>query len=813
MRLNLLTSVERNGLTKAFNIKPDATWSKVKPRLPSFFKKQTIKIDDLRALYDQLGDLLDRPDTCIVNGAFIEDVWEANDGVCWRTLHPTTGWLTLEERKKKKPKTEGRPASIKVRRSNVLALDLDDFTTPDMGDITTSTSLMQVCESVRAQLPPPFNEAECIGMATASYGKPGSNGARIRLFYFNDRAVSLARVGMFLEEKVYQGIDLSTLQPHQPVYTSSPIFKKVNGQGDVIKMRDPVKQRLVMLLGNPLVIDIKTLPTEKEHKRVRVVNEQNRRKLSGLVDVLSEYGFLQGAVGRNQYDLQCPLSHEHSSDDSSGAFLYIDNNSPFLGCTHASHGNGKTNLLREFLSEYDVEARKVGLPHSFERGEKQNLVYPELVDEGGYPDGGEAILTTPNVRWLLEQYGDRFESNVISNDIILRQRGDLWDASMDEYFCYVRDRCVVNGMPASYIQELIRVLGEENQTNPVVDYMEGLKWRGVDVFGQLMKCIVLERESDREYIELVFKKWFIAAVAAADGASHWGVHPDAISKYENVLILVGGQGTKKTTFFRSIVPPVLRSYYKDGVFLDPSNVDSRIAALQNWMVELGEIDSTFKRSDISRLKAFLSEEEDTYRLPYARGPKSYPRHTVFGASVNEIEFLRDQTGNRRYWPVEILYIHIARILQLDMDQLWAQVWSWYIEGESWWLEEGHEANALEEIRKGHEHDPTSDYIEGQTFELLLRNETGNHIWLRSNEMIMYFDNTRAESFEIDLPLGRYCPIQLGKWLAKHNVNGDGKLMRRKVKGSTQWAVPVTPELLKKYPDREVPFDHPILSGV
>jgi putative DNA primase/helicase len=100
-------------------------------------------------------------------------------------------------------------------------------------------------------------------------------------------------------------------------------------------------------------------------------------------------------------------------------------------------------------------------------------------------------------------------------------------------------------------------------------------------------------------------------------------------------------------------------------------------------VELGELDATFKKSDIAQLKAFLTKSVDTLRKPYAKKDSTFLRRTVFAGTVNDFEFLQDPTGNRRFWPIEISTIN--RDTTINYQQLWAEVKTIYDRGESWHL--------------------------------------------------------------------------------------------------------------------------------
>lgn len=182
---------------------------------------------------------------------------------------------------------------------------------------------------------------------------------------------------------------------------------------------------------------------------------------------------------------------------------------------------------------------------------------------------------------------------------------------------------------------------------------------------------------------MAFYRWLIQCVAAADITEHSG-NPNALPKYESVLTFYGDQGLQKTTFMRALLPQGLKSYLKDGMLLDLANKDSVTGVLSSWMTELGELDSTFKKSDISALKAFLSKQEDEIRRPYARANSIMPRQTSFFASVNEEKFLRDITGNRRYLPITVIG-ELMLPSDFDATDLWAFTWDEYKRGAQWWL--------------------------------------------------------------------------------------------------------------------------------
>jgi putative DNA primase/helicase len=116
--------------------------------------------------------------------------------------------------------------------------------------------------------------------------------------------------------------------------------------------------------------------------------------------------------------------------------------------------------------------------------------------------------------------------------------------------------------------------------------------------------------------------------------------------------------------------------------VDTKDRDSVKQAVSYWICELGEIDVTFTRSGISALKAFLSQFHDVLRLPYGRTTSKFARRTMFMGSVNDFDFLRDRTGNRRYMPIVVR--GMLNWNDAEIDQLWAEAWQQYVRAEQWW---------------------------------------------------------------------------------------------------------------------------------
>ena len=124
---------------------------------------------------------------------------------------------------------------------------------------------------------------------------------------------------------------------------------------------------------------------------------------------------------------------------------------------------------------------------------------------------------------------------------------------------------------------------------------------------------------------------------------------------------------------------------------------------------LGELDATFRKSDIAQLKAFCSNAKDTIRLPFAKSECDFQRATSFCASVNDANFLNDPTGSRRMGVISLS--GIVENHGIDMQQLWREAWDYYAAGEQWWLDKETETAMQENNRLNHQSvNPIEDAI-------------------------------------------------------------------------------------------------------
>lgn len=195
--------------------------------------------------------------------------------------------------------------------------------------------------------------------------------------------------------------------------------------------------------------------------------------------------------------------------------------------------------------------------------------------------------------------------------------------------------------------------------NEVQNYINSLEWDGVKRLDTLF--IDYLGAEDNVYNRAVCRKAFTAAVARA-------MHPGC--KFDNMLILAGPQGIGKST----LLDKMSKGWFNDSIRTFEGKDASEL--LQGvWLVEVAELDA-FRRTDIARIKQFLSLRADRYRAAYGRHVKELPRCCVFFGTCNEMEFLQDTTGNRRFWPVDVGVQGATRTVWKDLDEITVnQIWA------------------------------------------------------------------------------------------------------------------------------------------
>lgn len=233
------------------------------------------------------------------------------------------------------------------------------------------------------------------------------------------------------------------------------------------------------------------------------------------------------------------------------------------------------------------------------------------------------------------------------------------------------------------LDDALAIVGGQNMINDVKRYLKSLKWDGVKRVDTLLS-VYLGAE-DTAYTRAVMRKSLCAAVARA---IEGGV------KYDYMPIFTGPQGIGKSTFLAMLG----KEWFSDSL----TSFEGKEAAelIQGtWINEVGEL-TAMSKQETSAVKQFLSKREDIYRAAYGRRTERHPRRCVFFGTSNDREFLKDTTGNRRFWPVDVgVHPAIKSIwndLPEEVDQIWAEAYMYWALGEQLHLTKDIEDMAYEQ---------------------------------------------------------------------------------------------------------------------
>lgn len=330
-----------------------------------------------------------------------------------------------------------------------------------------------------------------------------------------------------------------------------------------------------------------------------------------------------------------------------------------------------------------------------------------------------------NVEQILERghlFVDQLRWNELTREVEAGP-GTPFDGQPLEYYDVVLQNWLARSeygirVPRDTAAANLLLVAQRHAYNPVREWLEGLKWDGTPrIDGFLWN--LCGAEGNPEWVNLVSRKFFISAVARA-------MSPGA--KVDTMLVLQGPQGVGKSKLVRC-----LANGWGTSLKLDVHNKDSVQVATSNWLVELAEL-ATLKRSDVESLKAFLTNQHDDVRMPYARTNQKYPRRCVFVGTTNDHEFLEDESGNRRFWPVSVGRIDYDAI-EAAVPQLWAEAVHAFNTGEKWWLDAGHDALAESETSV-YARESRSEAAAGRILEWYARKEKRSR-YLTSREVAQH----------------------------------------------------------------------------
>ena len=339
-------------------------------------------------------------------------------------------------------------------------------------------------------------------------------------------------------------------------------------------------------------------------------------------------------------------------------------------------------------------------------------------------DDGYPLCTLPNFYVLMDKLNYSVRYNVIKKaiELLIPNTAFTRDNRDNAAISHVLSECEIVRMSTKHVSQFLITLADKNQYNPVVMWIDSSAWDGVSRLDDFYATVKVPAGGEKMKRKLM-RKWLIQAVAAA-------FSPDGIAG-QGILTFVGPQNIGKTTWFQRLAPASLDAILT-GHTLDMRSKDSIFIALSYWIVELGELDATFSKSEISALKSFTTQGMDKLRRPYAATESNFGRRTVFGGTVNESQYLNDPTGNRRFWSIEVDGFDLDS--GVDMQQLWAEVKTLWVGGENWALNR----EEMAELNVHNEEFTVADPVEERLAAAFSWSEfgLGNDLWVTATDALM-----------------------------------------------------------------------------
>lgn len=273
-----------------------------------------------------------------------------------------------------------------------------------------------------------------------------------------------------------------------------------------------------------------------------------------------------------------------------------------------------------------------------------------------------------NLRELIyEMYGKDFSYDLVLSKILLN--GKEWE---DHQLIALAERGRSDGLTTSnsHWADAIENLARERSFDVVKEYMEGAEWDGEDHIQALLDTV---RAHNRDHWNFMARRWIINYVVRAVTR---GVDTAPVG----VLVLQGAQGEGKSRWLRRLCP--WEGLYTEAG-ADPRSRDDQLRRTTTLLWNLDELDSVTQNASTGSFKGFLTQETTNVRRAYGRYDTNRRNICSFVASLNPKEFLKDETGNRRFLVSSVLEINADH--NIDMRQVFLQAWALYKQGQIAWF--------------------------------------------------------------------------------------------------------------------------------
>jgi len=502
-------------------------------------------------------------------------------------------------------------------------------------------------------------------------------------------------------------------------------------------------------------------------------------------DIPGRYTFIGGSTagGAVLYDNGKYLYSHHATDPCSGRLVNsfdLVRLHKFSSMDDDAKADTPVNKLPSFQAMLELAAADPDVSASLvrEKYEEATEEFKDLLPEAVTDDNhwqsmlqvsakGHVLKTAENARLILEL--DPYLAGKLAYDAFANRGAALgalpWDTRTERRAWTDNDDSGARWyLEKSYgltgkekISDALSLCAHAHEFDEVREYLEGLAWDGTPRLDTLL--IDYLGAADNVYNRAVTRKAFTAAVARV-------MTPGC--KFDHMTILTGPQGIGKSTLLKTMG----RGWFSDSIKTFEGKEASELVQ-GVWLVEIGELEA-FNKSEIGRIKQFLSQCEDLFRPAYGRHVGWYPRRCVFFGTSNNGEYLRDKTGNRRFWPVDLAQQEATKDvfehLEAEVDQLWAEAVARWKLGELLFLSGDLAKTAYEEQEAHRERSPR----EGLIREFVERPVPEGWSAYSLQERRMYWAGDSVEIEDVVLvPRDKVCALEV--WCEA--LNGDAKMIK------------------------------------
>jgi len=438
------------------------------------------------------------------------------------------------------------------------------------------------------------------------------------------------------------------------------------------------------------------------------------------------YTYINGstAAGLIVYDDKFAYSH-HGTDPAGGRLCNAFDLVRIHKFGHLDTGKEKEdkdkksfNAMEEFASKDSTTKKHIAeekfAEAKFEFAEEAKAEVPEEYDTSWTEEldantKGEYDNSANNLNIIIQHdqfLKDVFKLNIFDNKRYVTRslpwrKVDTVEPLRDVDYSGVRNyiECVYGIVSSQKVDDALALEFEKKKFHPIREYICAQKWDGIPRVNTLL--IDYFGAEDNTYTRAAIRKTLVAAVAR--------VFEPGI-KFDTALILVGEQGTYKSTFVKKLG----MEWFSD-TFTTVQGKESFEQIQGAWLIEMAEL-SGLKKAEVESIKHYISKREDMFRPAYGRTVETYKRQCVFFGTTNNKDFLRDPTGNRRFMPIDVRPEYATKsvnddLTQDEVNQIWAEAYQLYLAKEPLYLVGDEDIIAKIEQHKHSEADERKGIIE------------------------------------------------------------------------------------------------------